>query len=156
MVRLRDAAAGDAEQLYAWRVDEETVRQSVAPPPASLDEHRRWLDEVLRDSEVALFVAHDEERGVDVGAVRIERRTGGEVEMSITVAPEQRGRGYARDLISCGLAAAGRVRIVARVKSGNLRSLRAFRALGFDGDRANGDGLVRLVHEPTASDRSGA
>jgi RimJ/RimL family protein N-acetyltransferase len=86
--------------------------------------------------------------------VRIDRRTAGEAEISITVAPEQRGRGYARDLISGGIAAAGELRIVARIKPENARSLRAFRALGFVGDTANGDGLIRLVHEPAALDRS--
>jgi RimJ/RimL family protein N-acetyltransferase len=154
MVRLREACAADAERLYAWRIDAETVKQSIAPPPACLEDHRRWLDEVLRDSRVTLFVAYDEQRAVDVGAVRIDRRSGGDAELSITVAPEQRGRGYARGLISCGIAAAGSLRIVARVKPENLRSLRAFRALGFVGDTANGAGLIRLVHEPAALDRS--
>jgi RimJ/RimL family protein N-acetyltransferase len=147
VVTLRPAVLHDAALLYAWRVDGDTARQSVAPPPASLEDHSEWLAVQLRDPRVALYVAHDDERGCDVGTLRIDRRQSGEMELSITVAPEQRGRGYSHDLIACGIRAAGDIRIVARVKPDNVRSLRAFRALGFtvvDDDGA----LVRLVHEP--------
>ena len=47
-----------------------------------------------------------------------------------------------------GLEAAGNIRVVARIKPGNIRSLRAFRALGFDGCADDQDELVQLVHEP--------
>src|SRR5262245_46881674 len=148
MVKLRRARPDDAARLYEWRVDAETMRQSSAPPPESLDDQRKWLDRVLRDSDVALYVAYDDQRGVDVGTVRLDRRSEGEAEMSITVDPGERGRGYSHDLIARGIEAAGNIRIVARVKPENVRSLRAFRALGFDG-REDADGeLVRLVHEP--------
>jgi RimJ/RimL family protein N-acetyltransferase len=139
----------DAPRLYAWRTDAETVKQSIAPPPASLEAHRTWLAGALHDPDVSLYVAYDEERQVDVGSVRIHRRSEDEVEMSITVDPDQRGRGYSHDLIARGLEASGGARVVARVKAGNARSLRAFRALGF---RDDGSGeLVRLVHERSSA-----
>ena len=135
----------------------ETVRQSTAPPPGSLDEQRLWLERVLLDADVALYVAYDDERGVDVGTVRLDRRGDGEAEMSITVDPDERGRGYSRDLIARGIEAAGNVRVVARIKPGNTRSLRAFRALGFDGREDVTGGLLRLVREPSrSSGRAGA
>src|SRR5437016_2741158 len=144
MVRLRRACTDDAPRLYWWRVDLETVRQSTAPPPDSLDEQRAWLDRVLQHSDVALYVGYDDDRGVDVGTVRLDRRADGEAEMSITVAPEQRGNGYSHELIARGLEAAGNIRVVARIKPGNIRSLRAFRALGFDGCADDQDELVQL------------
>jgi RimJ/RimL family protein N-acetyltransferase len=150
MVSLRQAEIVDAAPLYRWRIDADTVRHSLAPPPASLDEHRGWLEALLREPAVALYVAHDDERGVDVGTVRLDRRGGGEAEMSITVAPDERGRGYARQLIARGLEAAAGCRVIARVKADNLRSLRAFAALGF-ATAGSDDGLVRLVHAPAAA-----
>lgn len=150
-VSLRTADLRDAAQLYRWRVDGDTVRNSIAPPPASLDEHGRWLERVLHDPAVGLYIARDDERCLDVGSVRIDRRGDAEVEMSITVDPEQRGRRYSHELIACGLQVAGDVRIVAQVKASNLRSLRAFRSLGFSGPD-HGE-LVRLVHEPTRVSR---
>ena len=152
-VTLRLAALGDAALLYAWRVDADTVRQSIAPPPASFDEHSAWLTDQLRDPDVALYVAYDDERGIDVGTLRIDRR-GGESELSITVAPGQRGRGYSHDLIASGIRAAADSRIVARVKPDNVRSLRAFRALGFSIEDDGGGGLVRLVHEAAPAGRA--
>jgi RimJ/RimL family protein N-acetyltransferase len=150
VVTLRPAAPQDAALLYAWRVDADTARQSVAPPPTSLDDHRAWLEAQLRDPRVALYVGYDDERRVEVGTLRIDRHAGDEIELSITVAPEQRGRGYSHDLIACGIRAAAGNRIVARVKPDNVRSLRAFRALGFDRVDGGGD-LVRLVHEPAST-----
>jgi RimJ/RimL family protein N-acetyltransferase len=153
MVKLRQARADDAACLYRWRIDAETVRQSTSPPPGSLDEHRTWLGRVLSDSAVALYIAYDDQRGIDVGSVRIERRSDHEAEISITVDPEQRGRGYSRDLVARGIDAAGNIRIIARVKAGNIRSLRAFRALGFDGPDDGGGELLRLVHEAPGVNR---
>ena len=147
MVTLRAARMDDAARLYAWRTDAETVKQSIAPPPESLDAHRTWLAGALRDPAVSLYVAYDDDRRVDVGSVRIHRRSEDEVEMSITVDPGQRGRGYSHELIARGLEAAGSARVVARVKASNERSLRAFRALGFR-DEETGE-LVRLAHGPS-------
>jgi RimJ/RimL family protein N-acetyltransferase len=151
VVTLRPAGAEDAAQLYAWRVDVETAHQSVGPPPPTFAAHREWLDTQLRDPGVALFVAHDAERRVDIGVVRLERRDD-ETELSITVAPEQRGRGYSHDLIARGVDAAGAVRVVARVKPRNERSLRAFRSSGFAGGTER-DGLVCLVYEAASTIR---
>jgi len=152
MVRLRAAARTDAAQLFRWRVDAETVRNSIAPPPASIEDHGQWLDTVLCDASVALYVAYDEERGVDVGSVRLDRRAGaGEVEMSITVAPEERGRGYSHHLIARAIEMTADVRLVAHVKASNTRSLGAFRALGFR--TVGGDELLRLVREPAQLNR---
>src|SRR5262249_25859677 len=132
MGRLRRARAGGPARLDTRRGDAETARQSTAPPPDSLDEQRRWLDRVLRDADVALYVAYDDERGVDIGTVRLDRRSDREAEMSITVDPDERGRGYSHDLIARGIEAAGNVRIVARVKAGKVRTLRPVPAPGLD------------------------
>jgi len=152
-VTLRPAVLQDAALLYAWRVDADTVRHSIAPPPASFDEHSAWLTDQLQDPDVALYVAYDE-RGIDVGTLRIDRRGRGESELSITVAPAQRGRGYSHDLIASGIRASGDSRIVARVKPDNVRSLRAFRALGFSIVDDDGGDLVRLVHQAAPGGRA--
>src|SRR5262245_60453124 len=138
---------GDAEQLYQWRIDEETIRQSTSPPPASLPDHRRWLELQLADPSVTLYVARDDARGVDVGTVRLEGRGVDEAEISLTIAPEQRRRGYAHELIMRCLEARGPARVVARVKPGNEPSIRVFRASGFGGEHER-DGFGWLVHEP--------
>ena len=146
-VTLRHAHMDDAARLYSWRIDGETVRNSIAPPPGSLDEHRAWLEATLRDPRTALYVAYDADRD-PVGVVRIDRVSDDEAEISITVDPDHRGRGYSHELIAAGVEAAGNVRVVARVKGANVQSLRAFRKQGFSG---GGDGdLLRLVYDPAA------
>jgi GNAT superfamily N-acetyltransferase len=80
---------------------------------------RRWRQNVS---------VHGDERGL----VTVSRGLGGVAEVSFEVAPEFRGHGVGRDLLTeaCGLVAAGEP-VVALVAPGNARSLRAALAAGF-------------------------
>jgi RimJ/RimL family protein N-acetyltransferase len=146
MVTLRPATMDDAARLFSWRVDDETVRNSTGPAPASFDAHRKWLEQTLQNPRVALYVGYDPNNQVAVGTIRLDRLNDGESEVSITVDPELRGRGYGRQLIEQAAKAAGPVRLIAHVKESNPASLRTFTALGFRGGQRDGD-LLRLVRE---------
>ena len=70
-----------------------------------------------------------------MGVVRFERRAREAVEVSITVAPDARGRGLGRPLLEAGIAAAreafGPVAILADILPGNDASVRLFTSAGF-------------------------
>jgi RimJ/RimL family protein N-acetyltransferase len=70
--------------------------------------------------------------GDDRGLVTVSRGIGGVAELSFEVAPEFRGRGVGRELLTegRGRVAAGEP-VVALVAPGNARSLRAALAAGF-------------------------
>nr|WP_246215329.1 GNAT family N-acetyltransferase [Modestobacter muralis] len=133
------ATAADSDLLLSWRNDPETRRRSLNPAEVSPAEHGAWFDRVLADPDrELLLVRHD---GDPVGTVRFDRDTGTDREVSITLAPQQRGRGRAATVLACGeefLAAgpAADCRVTARVKVDNAASGALFRRAGYSRDEA--------------------
>jgi RimJ/RimL family protein N-acetyltransferase len=84
--------------------------------------------------------------GAARGVARLDV-TGGDAEVSIHLDPEWRGRGLGpaalERLAATAFADGALTRLVARIKSGNVSSLAAFRKADFvDGDVERGDGAV--------------
>lgn len=134
-VTLRPATLEDGDLLYAWRNDPETVAQSFTGRTVTLGEHAMWLERTLADRGCRLFIAEDD--GQEVGTGRLDVLATGTY-LSLTVAPRQRGKGYAREIIEA-LAEYARewrpgARIRAQIRPGNARSIRAFLAAGFEPD----------------------
>ncbi|MGW5050727.1 GNAT family N-acetyltransferase [Actinokineospora sp. NPDC004072] len=120
---LRPAAQADAERLLAWRNDPGTRRWSLNPDPVSPEDHRRWL---ARDRH--LLIA--EEAGTPVGVVRFDPLPDG-VEVSITIAPEARGRGLARPILEAAQDTVAGQRVHARIHEDNAASRRLFAGAGY-------------------------
>lgn len=131
-VRVRDAALSDAPLLLTWANDAETRRQSFSHQVISLEQHLDWLRGILADERRTIYIA---ERGPEsVGTVRFERADDVDV-ISVTVAPEHRGRGLAASILAAGVArwrdAHPGSCIRAEIRAGNEASIRAFRRAGF-------------------------
>ena len=145
MISLRRAQARDAELLLSWRNDAVTRRFAFNSGEVSPAEHAAWLERRLADSGCVLWIAEDD--GMAVGQVRLDR-DGDAAEVSITTAPEARGRGHAVAMLQLAAAQAADElaveRLVARIKQGNEASLRAFRRAGFSEEGDAADGVLRL------------
>jgi N-acetylneuraminate synthase len=131
-VELAAATSTDAALLLTWRNDAETRAQSVSSAPVALAEHTEWLARSLTSDARALWVARED--GIPVGTVRVDRDKGRTWEVSITVAPEARGRriGTAMLVALDGCARALGVRtLTARVRPSNVASVAAFKAAGY-------------------------
>lgn len=135
MLRLRRAAMGDWARLLAWRNDPVTRANFTQADVVTPREHCDWLKETLANPDVALFVAEDRDRAVGTGRLDVVRhRKARWGEVSLTVAAEQRGRGYASLLLGALVGQAGPLQLaglVAHVKSENYASLRTFADCGF-------------------------
>lgn len=153
MVTLRPAEIRDWARLYAWRNDDATRAASLETEPVDLKAHMRWLEKVLVDADTRLWVAEDATRSVTVGTGRhdLHREGGGKkkklvVECSLTIDPQQRGRGYAQQLLGRLIANVvwdDAEVLVAHVRQENHTSLRVFAAAGFSVANV-ADGVVRL------------
>jgi RimJ/RimL family protein N-acetyltransferase len=148
-VRLRPALSSDAVTLWRWRNDPQTRAASFSGDAVELAEHERWLHDTLGRTDRRLYVAHAE--GRDVATARLDVQ-GTEAVVSLTVAPEWRGRGIGthvlRALVAEAFGAAGLGRLVARVKPDNPASRAAFEHAGFVRTAAAGDdGALILVCE---------
>lgn len=155
-VELRPAAPADAALLLAWANDPLTRWASSDRPVIEPAEHAAWLERGLAATDRS-WMWIGERDGRAIGVVRFERRTGDDAEVSITVAPEQRGRGVGAALLASGIdtfdAVAGPTRLIARIRSDHAASLALFAGAGFtrtDDDTADGStgpAIVELARE---------
>ena len=124
---LRPAVWSDAGQLLAWANDPQTRAASFHLEPITLAAHQGWLRMILRDPERRLLL--------DAGGTVRLARCGEEAVVSVTVAPDQRGRGEGRRLLAAladwARAAGFCRRLVAWVRHDNPASLRLFAAAGY-------------------------
>lgn len=129
---LRSATADDVDLLFKWANDPDTRRHSFTSGPIPYEEHVRWFSAVLVSSDHLVRIGM---RGSEpLGVVRLARQ-GSEAVVSITVAPEHRGRGVGTAL-TAALTRDPAVhefceRVAAYVKPQNVASRRLFAACGF-------------------------
>ncbi len=134
-LRVRAANPADAALLHEWRNDETTRQWSRSSDRVPWADHVQWLDSSLaRDDRLLLIVEHAT-RG-SVGTVRCDRDEDGGWEVSITVAPQERGCGLATEILCVGeraLTSRNGPGITARavVHEHNIASKRLFRRAGY-------------------------
>lgn len=128
-IYLKPATVADAARLYSWRTDRGTATASRAEPPQSfVKDHLAWLAATLKKPSVHLLVAVDTERGVMVGTARLDV-SGKRAEVSLTVDPQQRGRGYSGLVLQEAVLRARAIQLAAltaEVRQDNHASLRLF------------------------------
>jgi RimJ/RimL family protein N-acetyltransferase len=116
-----------------WANDDESRRASHGREPIAWSEHSAWFETRLKDSGTTFFVAEAEDHQ-PVGCIRFESTDRwASARLSYVVAPEARGRGFARTIVSAGSdelrRRRGGVRIVADTMRANPRSVRVFSSL---------------------------
>lgn len=128
-MKLRLASLEDRDLLHAWRNDPVTRANSRFTAEVPYGTHVQWLTETLASRSVRLYIGeHD---GQPVGTSRLDLGHH-DIEVSITVAPQERGKGYARPLLAATLAEAGVVMpLVAQIEVTNTPSLLTFLHEGF-------------------------
>ncbi len=146
-VTLRAATADDSAFFRELRNDPKTVAGSVVQRETRLDEHAAWFGRMLASQDDRLFVC--EEGGARAGLVRMHAVDAyGTHEVGIVVAPTHRGRGLARDVLVAleeEARGSGVVRAIARIRSENERSIRAFKTAGYYGFIERPEGGAKFV-----------
>jgi RimJ/RimL family protein N-acetyltransferase len=134
-VVVRRALPADAAVLLVWANDPATRAASFHPARIDAVTHERWLAERLGSPSTRLYIGLVGVR--EIGQVRFELDDEGSAEVSISVAPEWRGRGLGPGLLTAGIREIDRDpvfpadRLVARVRPENAASMALFRSAGF-------------------------
>lgn len=150
---FRRADDGDCLDLLAWRNDPLSVSASLSGRAVAEADHRAWFARVSAVPTCILLIA--EQAGEKIGMVRFDR-SGDAWEVSINLAPQARGRGFAAQVLAGGIAAAfppdrHRPLLIARVKRDNPASWRIFGNCGFVVEREeNGVGHFHLNSDPVS------
>lgn len=130
-LNFRPVSEADAELLFAWANDPETRKQSFSTEQIPWEEHIKWLRGSLqREGRKLLLCMHGDK---PVGVVRFDAEKPDLAEISYTVAPGERGRGYGQMMLRLAEAECTEdVRTLkAEVKRDNAASAAIFRALGY-------------------------
>ena len=133
MVFLRRAQMEDMDLIYEWANDPVTRANSFQQETIPYEVHQQWFQGVMQDPEVILYILMDEQIPVGQIRIRVEGDTG---EISYSIAPVHRGKGYGRKLLSLAEEsirrdAASVKKLIARVKPENAVSGYLFETEGF-------------------------
>lgn len=127
-VNLRPAEMKDAEKLFIWRNDPETRHASHNTDEVVLESHFTWLKASLSNPEQRLLWIAEVD-GIAVGSCRADR-VGSAWELSWTIAPEARGKGFAHQMLS-KLVRYFDEPLLAEVKADNIASIKVAEGSGF-------------------------
>jgi spore coat polysaccharide biosynthesis predicted glycosyltransferase SpsG/RimJ/RimL family protein N-acetyltransferase len=131
---LRRVAADDRERLWTWANDPTTRRQSFDSRPIGWDEHVEWFEHRMRDANSVMFIAEDDHQH-PIGQIRFDVE-GRRAVVSVSVAPEARGRGWGGVVIASGTRRLLRdvpavEEVIGRIRPENTGSIAAFDRAGF-------------------------
>ena len=156
VLTARPATLADAALLLRWRNDPGTVAASRVQAPVIAHDHVAWLERTLADPTRRLRIVGnrvlddgpphltpkgrrvwlDLNRGpdVDIATYRLDGVGAAQIEVSLTVAPEHRGRGLAREVVQLACREAlthGPEVLTAEIRRENIPSFVAFFRNGF-------------------------
>jgi len=130
---LRPAREKDSWLLWTWRNDPVTRVMFGAPDEVPWEEHHEWYGRSLANANRWILIG--EEANHPVGVLRFDRIGNDVAKVSVTVTPENRGRGIGREILALGSDYAahrlGFVRLEANIKAENVASLALFEGAGF-------------------------
>ncbi len=132
-LRLRRANPDDRQMLWEWANDADVRAASFSTAAIPWEAHVLWFSNILEDKTSLIFVAEDE-HGQPIGQIRFNIN-GREAEVNISLAKQQRGRGFAVPTIEAAVrslfAEVDCDVVHAFVKPENIASTRAFQRAGF-------------------------
>jgi RimJ/RimL family protein N-acetyltransferase len=133
MTNLRSATMNDADDLFAWRNDPVTMACSRSTEPVARDDHDRWMQFNVQHGYPAHLVMIAENEYGKLGVVRfdVDRSDAMIYNVSITVAPKHRGRGYSVEMLSQACAFMHESTLDAEIRTDNFRSRKIFAQCGF-------------------------
>ena len=131
-VSLRPATLDDAAMIFQWRNIPEIVALGASNRLVEWEEHQQWFREVLAGGHALHIILCD---GQPAGQVRFDRKDSDTAEVSIYLLPEYTGRGIGVTALTRACQQAfstlAVMRIEARIRTDNPRSVAAFRKAGF-------------------------
>lgn len=130
---LRAATIQDMDLLFEWANDAEVRRNSFSSELIPYEEHVQWYEKLLKSPmhRQYIYVCGD----MPVGQVRIAI-DGNNAEISYSIAPQYRGRGYGKRLLEALPEQVKKdfeqvAHLTGRVKIDNLASQQAFFKAGY-------------------------
>lgn len=138
VLKLRLVRSEDCRMIWEWANDPTIRSVSFSPEPISWESHSEWFSAKLQDPNCMFFVVLDPDE-IPIGQIRYELKED-EAVVSISLAPNQRGKGYGSQIIQLASQNVFENTLVelihAYIKPDNIASIRAFTRAGFSYSRS--------------------
>jgi RimJ/RimL family protein N-acetyltransferase len=135
MLSLRKPTIEDMEIYFSWANDPVVREQSYNSSVIDLQRHKQWFESVIKNEAYFMCICQNVE-GENVGQVRIQKHENRESLIGISIDPNHRGKGYAKEILTLAtdlfLKSNHGFLINAYIKEGNLSSKFAFENAGFN------------------------
>lgn len=134
MIKIRDASQSDRETVFKWRNDDLTRRMARVSEPVTWEGHCCWFASVMEDPARTLMMCYTDQ--IPSLAVLRFDCAGEQAEVSLNLAPEKRGKGYAPKCLLAGINSFAQANpkigiLYAEIKTSNIASLKSFEKAGF-------------------------
>jgi RimJ/RimL family protein N-acetyltransferase len=135
VLTFRKANLSDAADLYEWVNEPEVRANSFSTQVISWENHVKWLEQRLDNSDVIILLFFDE--NVPIGQVRFEKKMNTFL-IDYSVVKNKRGKGFGVKMLKSAIQYLWKIKsenlpllILGEVKFKNLPSIKVFRKLGF-------------------------
>jgi len=127
-MNLRLSTISDAQLLLEWRNDELTRLNSFNSEIVSLKDHLNWFQKSLSSPNREIYIA--EIKGFPIGTIRVDINEDSSKELSWTISPSQRGKGYGSLILNTFLSLYPST-YTAQIKEENTPSVKMVKKNGF-------------------------
>ena len=130
---VRNANINDLVDIYKWRNDPLSRSMFVNNKLLSIDDHKTWFKNTLKDPNKKIYVGIDNGKKIGVTRFDFDKRKFF-TEVSINLNPLMRGKNLSLKLLSKSISLYQKnsnTKLKATIKNKNLSSLKIFKKLGF-------------------------
>ena len=124
-VKLRKARESDSFDIFSWRNDPETRKNSIAGgKKIPYENHKTWFEAKLKNTDTRIYVATWGKYKVGVLRFEIEKDF---IEIGTNVNPAFRGKGFGTKIIGLGarkMYKETKKPVIARIKNDNVASIK--------------------------------
>ena len=143
-IKIRNAINKDIKDIFLWRNDKNTRKNSFNKNFIKFEEHKKWYLESLRDKKKIIYIGLNKEK--KIGMTRFDYIQNNTFEVSINLNPKFRGVGLGKSLLYNSLKKIfykkNNLKIVSKVLIKNFKSKNLFKKIGFKVKRKNKNFVV--------------
>ena len=134
MLKIRIANKEDGLLYYEWANEKAVRRQSINSGVISMNDHLKWFNERISDSECEMLIFENENQ-VSTGQIRLQKKDDETYLIGISVDILERGKGLSYKMLEMASDYFFNLfplkKIIAIIKQDNVPSIKSFKKAGY-------------------------
>ena len=130
---IRKVEINDSDDILKWRNDPQTYSMFITKKKVSLNEHKEWLKNSLKNPNIKLYIGYIENNKIGICRFNFDEKSNS-TEVSITLNPLMRKKKLSFELLSESINIFKKTNksiLKATVKKENYPSIKIFEKNGF-------------------------